>query len=126
MSEFPYVRCARAARVTVLVSYAVLLLAIAGGTLLWPAGERAPNATIWLLLSVPLLLFLPGLWRGGVNTHAWLCFVSLLYFAAAVVNVLLPAWHWLDVVELVAATVLFVSATLYIRWRARAAASVSR
>ena len=126
MSESSYPKLAQRARLVVLISYAVLLLAIAGSTLLWPAGERSPNAVIWLLLSAPLLLFLPGLWRGTINTHAWLCFVSMLYFAAAVVNVLLPAWRVLDVVELIAAIALFVSATLYIRWRARAVASASR
>lgn len=125
MSARDYASLARVARMVVLTSYAVLLLTIAGATLLWPSGERSPSAVIWLLLSAPLLLFLPGLWRGTVNTHAWVCFVSLLYFAAAVVNVLLPAWRVLDVVELVAAIALFVSSTLYIRWRTRAAANVS-
>jgi uncharacterized membrane protein len=126
MSAIAYAQLARWARCAVLVSYAVLLLAIAAATLLWPAGERQPSAVIWLLLSVPLLLFLPGLWRGSVNTHAWLCFVSLLYFAAAVINLFLPAWRALDVIELAATTTLFVAATLYIRWRSRAMATTPR
>jgi uncharacterized membrane protein len=115
-----YARLARLCSRVVWGSYLGLLLAIALATLVIPSGGRAPNPTVWLILSVPLLIFLPGLWRGRVMTHAWLCFVSMLYFAMAVTNLAVPHWRLLDVVELMLSVALFGSALLFVRWRSRA------
>lgn len=115
-----YARLARLCSRVVWGSYLGLLLAIALATLVIPSGGRAPNATIWLILSVPLLIFLPGLWRGRVMTHAWLCFVSMLYFAIAVTNLAVPHWRLLDVAELLLSVALFGSTLMFVRWRSRA------
>jgi uncharacterized membrane protein len=70
-------------------------------------------------LSLPLLVFLPGLWRGGVRSLAWLSFVSMLYFAQAVTAVF-AAPRVVTVLELIASVTLFICTLLFVRWRARA------
>ncbi len=102
-----------------LLAMLLLLAAIALQTLVAPSGNRQPNVVVWLLLSLPLLIFLPGLWRGGVRSFAWLSFVSMLYFAQAVTAVF-AAPRVLTVLELVASVALFVCTLLFVRWRARA------
>ena len=73
-----------------------------------------------IVVLLPLLIFLPGLWRGGVRTHVWLCFVVLIYFAAAVTQLFLPQSTALDTIRLLLTVAIFVFALLFIRWRARA------
>lgn len=103
------------------IGYGLLLAALALSTLVWPSRGREPNVVIWLLLTVPLLIFLPGLVRGAIRTHSWLSFVTLLYFAMAVPNVFHPDGRELAVAEVVGSVILFVSAMLYVRWAARLA-----
>lgn len=103
-----------------LLATAMLLAIIVIETLIAPSGGRAPNPVVWFALSLPLLILLPGLWRGGLRSYAWMSFVSLLYFAQAVTALFVAqqrVWDWLD---LVASVLLFVCALLFIRWRARA------
>src|SRR5690606_35865289 len=102
------------------VGYLGLLLAQVLATLVIPSGGRAPNATIWLLASAPLLILLPGVWRGRVRAHAWLGFVSLLYFLLAVANLATPRRSLLDGVELLLSILLFTASLFYVRWRSRA------
>lgn len=102
-----------------LVATLLLLAAIALQTLIAPSGNRQPNVVVWLVLSLPLLIFLPGLWRGGVRSFAWLSFVSLLYFAQAV-TAMFAAPKAVNVLELSASVVLFICTLLFVRWRARA------
>ncbi len=112
-------------------NYVLLLLLIAVETLLWPGRGREPNVTIWILQTLPLLVVMPGIWRGGVRAHAWLSFIAMLYFAAAVANLplsnftapaapALPAMRWVDVLEVILSVELFVGTMLYVRWRSRA------
>lgn len=118
-------RRATLARWLVASSYAFLLLAVAAGTLLWPGRGREPSALIWVMQTLPLLVVLPGLLRGGVTAHAWLSFIAMLYFAAAVTNLPLtgesvPPLRLLDVLELILSVEIFVGAMFYVRWRSRA------
>jgi uncharacterized membrane protein len=102
-----------------LLATLLLLAVIALQTLIAPSGNRQPNIIVWLVLSLPLLVFLPGLLRGGVRSLAWLSFVSMLYFAQAVTAVFaVPGPS--TVLELVASVVLFTCTLLFVRWRARA------
>jgi uncharacterized membrane protein len=108
-----------------LLSTLVLLAAIALQTLIIPSHDRAPNVVVWLALSLPLLVFLPALLRrGGVRSHAWLSFVSLLYFAQAVTS-LFAGVRPLNIVELLASVALFTCTLLFVRWRARADRNLS-
>lgn len=115
-----YAVLARRCRQVALLSLVVLLVVIAIDTLIAPTQGRSPNVVVWLLLSLPLLIFLPGMYRGSVNSFAWLGFVSLLYFAQAVTALFAPWRRELDVVHLVFAVALFVSAMLSVRYTARA------
>lgn len=108
------------ARRGALAAALLLLAVIAFETIVAPSGERKPNVVVWVALSLPLLIFLPGLWRGGLRSHAWLSFVSLLYFAQATTAVLAAPARALAVVSLLASVSLFVCSLLFVRWRARA------
>lgn len=99
-----------------MASYAWLLAALTLSTLVWPSGGRDPNVVIWLLLVIPLVIFLPGMVKGAVRTHAWLCFVTLLYFLMAVPNLFVPGGQWLDAAELTGSVTLFLAAMFYVRW----------
>ena len=103
-----------------LISLALLLLSIVIDTLVAPTGGRHANPVVWLALSLPLLILLPGLWRGGLNSCVWLGFVSMLYFAQAVVASFSPLWRSLDILQLLFSIALFTGALLFVRWRARA------
>lgn len=87
--------------------------------------EIASRAVLWGLQAVPLLLFLPGLWRGSFRIYVWLCFALLIYFLLAVERVAQPGRAVADGVELAAIVLLFVSAMMFGRWQARAAAGRS-
>ncbi|MGH8458264.1 MAG: DUF2069 domain-containing protein, partial [Nevskiales bacterium] len=72
-------------------------LALAGlmsliGCLFYWYGALLPSARLgaWLpaLLTVPLLLPLPGLIRGKAYTHAWTSLLSLLYLTWALTELL--------------------------------------
>jgi uncharacterized membrane protein len=102
-----------------LLAVVLLLAAIACQTLLMPSGGRSPNAIVWLVCSLPLAMFLPGLWRGGVRTYAWLSFVSLLYFAQSVTALFGPVLRAVDVLSLCASVAVFVCTLLFVRWRSR-------
>ena len=109
-------RCQRAT----LACLSGLLVVIAIDTLIAPSHERAPNVVMWLILSLPLLIFVPGVWRRGIYSFAWLSFVSLLYFAQSVTALFVPWRRPLDVVHLALSIALFICALLSVRYTARA------
>ena len=74
---------------------------------------------IWLAKLVPLLMFLPGMLRDNARSYIWLCFVSLLYFISLVERAFAQPGNVLQIVGLFAVVVLFCSALMYVRWRAR-------
>ena len=111
---------ARHCQLATRISYVALLAVIAIDTLIAPSHGRAANGVVWLGLSLPLLIFAYGIWRGGLYSHAWLSFVSLVYFAQGVTALFVPGWRWLDVVYLLASIALFVGAMLSVRYIARA------
>jgi uncharacterized membrane protein len=115
-----YAAWAARVRYGALLSTAVLLAIIAIDTLFAPSGGRAPNPVVWAALSLPLLIFVPGLWRGGLRSYAWLSFVSLLYFAQAVTALFVAQQRLLDRLDLLASVALFTCTLFFIRWRARA------
>jgi uncharacterized membrane protein len=126
MTAVDWQRRARIARWVVAGNYGLLLLLIAAATLVWPGQGRAPNPTIWILQSLPLLVVLPGILRGGVVAHAWLSFIAMLYFAMAAANLPmsaqagLPPLRIVDVLQLIFSIEIFIGAMLYVRWRSRA------
>ncbi len=74
---------------------------------------------IWLLRLVPLLLFIPGMLADRLRSYIWLCFVCLLYFMTAVLRIFALPQDPVTITGLVAIVTLFISAMLYVRWRAQ-------
>ena len=68
---------------------------------------------------VPLLLFLPGMYRDNLRSYIWLCFLSNMYFVVLVQRAFATPSDPLVIVGLVAVVALFTFAMLYVRWRAR-------
>lgn len=71
--------------------------------------------TLWLIRTVPLLIFLPGLKRKTPRTAAWLCFVVLLYFTHAVTVAFVPGELLYGVIYALICTALFSALIAWIR-----------
>ena len=82
------------------------------------AWQQQVPLVIWLGKLIPLLIFLPGMLRDRLRSYIWLCFVSLLYFIALVERLFAVPGSALAIVGTTAVVTLFVSAMLYVRWRA--------
>lgn len=74
---------------------------------------------IWLAVMLPLVVFLPGMLQDNLRSFIWVCFVSLLYFMRLVVNLFQDPHDILSIVGMFAVTILFCSAMMYVRWRAK-------
>lgn len=72
-----------------------------------------------LIRSLPLVLFLPSILGKRPRGHAWLAFVSLLYFVQGVMVATLPGQGLLGVAEALAALALFTGCMFYARFRSR-------
>jgi len=95
-----------------LIAPPVLLLdAVSGKTM-----AKQPDPIIWAIQLLPLAILLPGLIRGGHRSYALLCFVVMIYFMAAVINVFTPGYTWPPYVEIALVVVIFVAALLYARY----------
>lgn len=114
-----YEQLSRFTYITVLVAYAALLVLYVLTLLMYPSCGRSANLVIAGLHLVPLMCFLPSLMRHNLNSYVWLCFLCLAYFLGAVQNAL-ACTTVLNVTEPLLLVVLFCSAMMYVRWRARA------
>nr|WP_299241102.1 DUF2069 domain-containing protein [uncultured Halomonas sp.] len=105
-------------RKIVLGSYVgLIIMLLIGG---WQLQAQSSNGFLPVLVRVlPLILFLPTIYTRRPRGHAWLAFVSLLYFMQGVMLTTLPGKTWLGLLEVVASLTLFVSSMLYARWRSR-------
>lgn len=74
---------------------------------------------IWLAVLLPLLIFLPGLLDDRLRSYLWLCFVLLLYFMRLVVALFAAPGSPVAIVGMIAVVTLFISAMMYVRWRAK-------
>ncbi len=57
--------------------------------------------------------------KDNLRSYIWLCFVSLLYFMRLVLALFAQPDNALAIVGMGAVVVLFISAMMYVRWRAR-------
>lgn len=101
------------ARTLVLGSYTGLLLLFTLLALISPD----QSWKLWLVQILPLVIFVPGLWRGYHRTYSWICFVVLIYFTWSVTNLISPLAYWRDGVVVALSVTLFISAMLASRWR---------
>lgn len=104
-------------RLLTLVSYFGLLALLLMGLIAYPPPEEARFAVILGVLWLPLLVFFPFIWMKQPRAHAWLCFVSLLYFTQGVTTAFVPGKLGLGFTQAVITIVLFCAAMLYGRWR---------
>ena len=74
-------------------------------------------ASLLAIISVPLLLLLPGMIRENYKSLAMLSFVTLLYFIPLVVDVMAPESSLTSVVSLTLICILFVASMLFSRWK---------
>ncbi|MGC3874407.1 DUF2069 domain-containing protein [Halomonas sp. GXIMD04776] len=105
-------------RQVVLGSYVALVVLLLIGGLQLQAQSSSGLLPV-LVRVLPLVLFFPTLYTRRPRGHAWLAFVSLLYFMQGVMLATLPGKTWLGLLEVVASLALFVSSMLYARWRSR-------
>ncbi|MBF57130.1 DUF2069 domain-containing protein [Halomonas sp. FeN2] len=104
-------------RQVVLISFAVLLVLVIYRGFLLQDDEFNWRPVVAFVL--PLVLFLPSIIGKRARGHAWLAFVSLLYFTQGVMLVTLPGQGLRGVVEAVVALVLFAGCMGYARFRSR-------
>jgi uncharacterized membrane protein len=107
------------ARITLTISrYGLLLL-----LLIYIVQTAAITPLNWTMLAIgtlPIIFLLRPVWRGEPMTHAWLCFLLLMYFLVAVQNMFASNRDLFDVLRLVLIVVVFLSSMMYVRWGSRA------
>ncbi|HTF83391.1 MAG TPA: DUF2069 domain-containing protein [Cellvibrio sp.] len=94
------------------ISFGALLVLFTLNNLL----DEGGSLKLWLVQSIPLLIFIPGLMQQRFRTYSWICFVILVYFTWSVVNTMSPLVRWQDVVVVVLTVVIFISAMMISRW----------
>ena len=104
----------KAARYVTWTSFFLFFISlIAGGRL-----ETPPTpASLLAIISLPLIIMLPGMARENHKSLAMLSFVTLLYFIPLVVNVMSPEGNGFDIFSLVLICILFLSSMLFSRWK---------
>ncbi len=99
----------------ILATYYGLLGCFLLGALAALEGVSAATPVIWLIQSIPLLIFARGLHQQRLRTHAWMSFVVLLYFCNAVLIAFDPQRRWLGLLEVLFTVTLFSALVAYIR-----------
>lgn len=104
-------------RFLTLLSYFGLLAVLLAGLVIFPLPEGARLFIILPVLWLPLLVFLPAVLTKNPRGHAWLCFVSLVYFMQGVTTFIIPGKTGMGALQALLALVLFSAAMMYGRWR---------
>jgi uncharacterized membrane protein len=105
------------ARQLVLASFGVLLLLVVYRGFLVQGDEFNWRPVVAFVL--PLVLFLPSIIGQRARGHAWLAFVSLLYFTQGVMLATLPGQSMRGVLEAAVSMSLFAGCMGYARFRSR-------
>ncbi len=92
-------------------------IAVFAGAMAIDAWQRRAPALFWLLWFLPLAVLLPGILRDRLRSVAWLSFLTLLYFVAAVQRIFAEPGSPRALVELLAVISLFLASMFYIRQR---------
>lgn len=100
-----------------LLSYFGLLALLLAGLIINPLPEESRLWVILAVLWVPLLVFLPAVITRDPRGHAWLCFVSLVYFMQGTTTFIIPGKAGLGALQALLALTLFTAAMMYGRWR---------
>ncbi|MBI3171533.1 MAG: DUF2069 domain-containing protein [Hydrocarboniphaga effusa] len=89
----------------VLIAHATLLIGL-------PVAAGRPG----VLLAVPLLFPLPGLWRGTSYTYAW-CSLLLSFYLGGLLMEAVTGGSWYATVLASAAAIEFCALLLYVRFK---------
>lgn len=105
-------------RLWALLSYlSIIGFLILNSFLITKDGAPLYVIALWALLpTLPLLLFVPGIWLRNPRSHAWLCFVSLLYFMYGVDQAFLPGHQIVGLGLSISSIILFIAAMMFSRW----------
>lgn len=109
---------------TTLLSYLLLLVLMVVSTFLSTLPPEASRGFMLAVKIVPLLIFLPGLLKGNLRAHIWLCFVVLFYFTRAVVDAFLTEGAILESVITATTVVVFIAAMMNVFWQKRTGATL--
>lgn len=104
-------------RQCVLLSFAILLLLV-----IYRGFLIQGDAVDWrpvVAFVLPLVLFLPSIIGQRARGHAWLAFVSLLYFTQGVMLAAVPGQTVRGGVEALVSLALFIGCMGYARFRSR-------
>ncbi len=108
----------RRARQLVVASFVLLLIMMVYRGLLIQ-GDAGFNWRPVVAFVLPLVLFLPSVLGKRPRGHAWLAFVSLLYFMQGVMVATLPEQHIRGMLEAGVSLALFAGCMGYARFRSR-------
>ncbi|QJQ96626.1 MULTISPECIES: DUF2069 domain-containing protein [Halomonadaceae] len=111
-------RLTERSRQAVLAGYIALLILLTYGGLNVHSVQEGGFTPV-LVRVLPLILFLPSIMGRRPRGHAWLAFVSLLYFMQGVMIATLPGQALLGLLEIAASLTLFAGSTCYARFRSR-------
>ncbi|WP_404474806.1 DUF2069 domain-containing protein [Vreelandella venusta] len=107
----------RQSRQLVLISFVILfILVVYRGFFIQ---EDTFNWRPVVAFVLPLVLFLPSIIGQRARGHAWLAFVSLLYFTQGVMLATLPGQGLRGVLEALVSLALFTGCMAYARFRSR-------
>ncbi|MFD2229132.1 DUF2069 domain-containing protein [Alkalimarinus sediminis] len=109
-------------QIVTLLSYFLLLALMVVSTALSTLPPEASRGFMLAVKVVPLLIFLPGLLKGNLRAHIWLCFVVLFYFTRSVVDAFLTEGAILEAVITTTTVVVFVAAMMNVFWQKKTGA----
>ena len=111
-----HTRAAQVCKTISTISYVLLVATLISFSFI---GLEPANPAHWAALAIkvlPLMIFIPGLLQGSDRTHAWLCFVVLVYFTLGILELFGLTNRLEGLLITLFSTLLFISSTLYIRW----------
>lgn len=108
--------------ITALLSYVLLLALLVVSTFLSTLPPEASRGLMLAVKLVPLLIFLPGLLKGSIRAHIWLCFVVLFYFTRSVVAAYLTEGDLLESTITATTVILFIASMMNVFWQKRTGA----
>lgn len=98
-------------RMMVLTYISLLASMLVGALMSLP--EIPAAIVLWLTVSLPLFLFIPGLIKRSHYAASWLAYTTMLYFVV-VIAFSQGSWLWIQASAIV---VLFLSSMLFTRWQ---------
>lgn len=106
----------------VIVCLIGMVVIFTANNILYPWG----SITVWCIQCVPLLAFLPAIFKHRYRAYSWLCFVILPYFMNTVVHAMASNARILSFVLLLFIVVLFICAMMASRYRQHSVLAVKQ